>query len=230
MTEKIKQEFLNDKWLKATILGSLWATFEIIVGSLVHNLRMPFAGTLLSGFAIVLLVAFYQLWKENGIIIRAGLICAVMKSVSPSAVIFGPMIGIITEAFLLEIIVILFGKNLFSYMIGGGLAVFSALIHKAINLVLLYSFDLVRVYLNMINYAARNLNLPESSAINLLIILSLIYLLFGGLAGFTGYLIGKKAMGQKNTIKKFTLDKNGVSSSPPIKSSPFFFYFFILLS
>lgn len=194
MTTENGNIILNEKWLKATVVGSLWAAFEIIVGSLLHNLRMPFAGTLLSAFAVIFLIAFYQLWKERGIILRAGLICALMKSVSPSAVIFGPMIGIISEALLLELIIIAFGKNLFSYLIGGALAVFSALLHKVVNLILLYSFDLVTVYLNIINFAAKKLGLPESSAVNLLVILSSVYLLAGIIAAFAGYLIGKKAL------------------------------------
>lgn len=196
---------LNDKWLKATVLGSLWAAFEIIVGSLLHNLRMPFAGTFLSSFAVILLVSFYQLWKEKGIIFRAGMICAIMKSVSPSAVIFGPMIGILSEAILLELLVLLFGRNIFSYIIGGGIAVLSALIHKAVNLIILYSFDLVKVYLNMFHYAERKLNLPESSAFNLLLLLSLIYFILGAASAIIGFFIGKRANATKKTISE--LDK-----------------------
>ena len=63
--------------------------------------------------------------RENGLIWRAGIICALMKSISPSAVILGPMTGILTEALLVELSVWLFGKNIFGYLIAGALAVFS---------------------------------------------------------------------------------------------------------
>lgn len=219
MNEKQKELILDDRWLKATVLGSIWATFEIIVGSLLHNLRMPFAGTILSTFAVILLVSFYQLWRENGIILRAGMICAVMKSVSPSAVIFGPMIGIITEALVLEFIVMVSGKNLFSYIIGGSIAVFSALIHKAVNLILLYSFDLVNVYQNMVNFAERKLDLPESSGLSLIIILSLIYLIIGAISSIIGYIIGQNAV--KITSKPLNLSISSVKSSTVIRENRF---------
>lgn len=205
---KLKNIQLSDSWLKAIVIGSLWASFEIIVGSFLHNLRMPFAGTILSAFAVMFLVSFYQVWPQKWIILRAGIICALMKSISPSAVIFGPMIGIFSEALILEVIILLFGKNLFSYILGGGLAVFSALLHKAINLVLLYSFDLVEVYINMVNFAAEKLNLPESSPIHLILVLSMVYLLTGFISATMGFITGKKAIRIKPIKKHYPLREN----------------------
>jgi len=42
-----KVEVLPDIWLKAAMLGSLWASIEIILGSFLHNLHIPFSGTFL---------------------------------------------------------------------------------------------------------------------------------------------------------------------------------------
>lgn len=201
---------LNDSWLKAIVIGSLWASFEIIVGSFLHNLRIPFAGTFLSAFAVMFLIAFYQIWPEKWIILKAGIICALMKSISPSAVIFGPMIGIFSEALILEFVIIILGKNLFSYLIGGGLAVFSAILHKAANLVLLYSFDLVKVYVNMVNFAANKLNLPQTSPLQLLIILSILYIITGFISAILGFIIGKKALKRKTEKKLHSIRKDPV--------------------
>ncbi|MBE0652894.1 MAG: hypothetical protein IH594_03805, partial [Bacteroidales bacterium] len=109
--ERSDNLILDDKWLRAAVLGSLWASFEIIVGSLLHNLRIPFAGTFLTLFSVILLVAFSRIWPQRGVLLRAGVLCAMMKSISPSAVILGPMIGILTEAFILEITFIALGRN-----------------------------------------------------------------------------------------------------------------------
>ena len=106
-------EKLSPVWMKAAIVGGLWASVEIIVGSFLHNLRIPFSGTFLTMQGIMILIAFYRLWPERGLIWRAGLICALMKSVSPSSVILGPMSGIFFEAILLET-----GIRLFWFCIG----------------------------------------------------------------------------------------------------------------
>src|SRR5512141_1386767 len=92
---------LNPKWMKAAVLGCLWASSEIVLGSFLHNLRIPFSGNILTGIGLMILISVSFLWKEKGLFWRAGLVCALMKTVSPSAVIFGPMIAILSEAILL---------------------------------------------------------------------------------------------------------------------------------
>ncbi len=182
---------LSGKWLKAAVVGSLWATVEIVLGSLLHNLKLPLAGSILSFITVYLVISFFQLWKINGLIWRAGLICALMKSISPSAIILGPMIGILSQAVILDMMIRLTGKNLFSYMLGGALAVFSALAQKALTLLILYGWDFVLLLENMYFFAARQLRMEQLPPTWLLIFLSLIYLFSGALAGWMGYTTGK---------------------------------------
>lgn len=189
---EIPHKFSNI-WLKAAIAGGLWASVEIIVGSLLHNLKIPFAGSTLAAFGIILMVAFSQIWPERGLIIRAGLICALMKSVSPSAVILGPMTGIMAEAMLLEFGIFLLGKNIAGYLFGGALALFSALLHKLFSLLILFGTNIIKIYLNMYQFAARQINIPDADPAVLIIYLVSIYLGAGALAALIGYLIGRKA-------------------------------------
>ena len=182
---------LSEKWLKASVVGSLWATVEIVLGSLLHNLKLPLAGSVLSFITVYLVISFFQIWKTHGLIWRAGLICALMKSISPSAIILGPMIGILSQAIILDMIIRLSGRNLFSYLVGGALAVFSALLQKALTLLILYGWDFVLLLENMYFFAARQLRLEHLPPALLLVLLSMIYLLSGALAGFMGFLTGR---------------------------------------
>jgi hypothetical protein len=88
---------LSPLWQRAAVLGSLWAASEIALGSFLHNLRVPFAGHALTAIAVAVLVAGHRTWPQEGLLVRAGLIAAVMKSTSPSAVLFGPMVAIVME-------------------------------------------------------------------------------------------------------------------------------------
>jgi hypothetical protein len=88
---------LSDKWIKASIIGTLWAASEIVLGSFLHNLKVPFSGNVLTAIGLVILISVSYIWTEKGLFWRAGLICAIMKTMSPSAVIFGPMIAIMSE-------------------------------------------------------------------------------------------------------------------------------------
>jgi len=133
------------------------------------------------------------IWPEKGLVWRAGLVCALMKSISPSAVILGPMIGIFTEALLLDLTIRFGGNWLFSYALGGALAMFSTLLHKVISLLIYYGFNLIQIYENIYSFALRQLRLPESSPWNLLLILLFIYMIAGVISSLIGYMIGRKS-------------------------------------
>ncbi|MCM2267259.1 MAG: hypothetical protein NDI60_05715 [Elusimicrobiales bacterium] len=133
-------------WRKAAVIGSLWAASEIVLGSFLHNSRIPFSGRLLTGIGVAVMVAGHRLWPERGLLWRAGLVCAAMKSVSPSAVLLSPMAAIFTEGLLAELSVRLLGGNLAGYLLAGGLAMSWGLIHKVGRLLLLYGYDAVAAY------------------------------------------------------------------------------------
>ena len=189
-----KNPAIDDLWLKAAVAGGLWAAVEIILGSFLHNLRVPMAGSILASFGILLMTAFFQIWPERGLIWRAGLICALMKSISPSAVILGPMTGIMLEALLLEGGIRLLGRNPAGYLAGGALALLSALMHKIVSLTLIYGFNIITIYLNLFYFASAQINIPEVDPWQLIIILGGLYLFFGSLAAFAGYVIGQRSL------------------------------------
>lgn len=191
MSTYLPQKAIPEKWVKATVVGSLWAVVEIVLGSMLHNIKIPMAGTILSFITVYLVISFFQLWKNNGIIWRAGLICALMKSLSPSSIILGPMVGILSEALLLELAISTLGKNAVAYAIGGALAVFSALLQKAITFLILYGWDIVALIKNMYEFAIKQMRLGEVPITHALGLISAIYLVSGALAGIAGYKAGK---------------------------------------
>lgn len=183
---------LKPIWLKASVVGSIWASVEIILGSFLHNLRIPVTGMIMSFVSVWLLITFMGIWKEKGLIWRAGLICALMKSISPSAIILGPMIGILSEALLLELFILLAGRNLIAYMIGGALAVLSTLVQKIVSLLITYGLDLVRLAEDLYRFAVKQIRLEQLSPGTLIIIIICLYILTGITAAILGYNSGRK--------------------------------------
>lgn len=202
--KEYKKPHLSEKWMKAAVVGSLWASVEIILGSWLHNLRIPFAGSALSFFTVYLVISFFQVWKTNGLIWRAGLICALMKSISPSAIILGPMIGILSQAFVLELSIRLLGKNLFAYTVGGALAVFSALVQKAFTLLVLYGWDFISLLEDMYTFSLHSIGLESARPLSALIFISIAYLSAGSLAGWFGFKAGNAYIMQKEHAASFT--------------------------
>lgn len=199
---------LSETWLKAAVVGSLWASFEIIIGSFLHNMRFPFAGSILAFASVGLIVAFSRYWSNPGLIWRAGLIAALLKSLSPSAIILGPMIGIFSEALIIQIFIWMFGRNLLAWSMGGGLAVLSALMHKVVSLLVTYGFDLVVIVEELYQFIIRQMGLSKGNPELLVIGLMLAYTLAGVLGAILGYLAGGKALKYSSgEDSHFSLDK-----------------------
>ena len=188
--ELIRHNPLNEVWLKAAVVGSLWASVEVVAGSFLHNLQIPLSGTILTAFAVFLLAAFSRLWKDRGIIWRAGVICALMKSISPSAIIIGPMVGIITEAFLFELVLLVMGRNILGTLAGGALAAVTAIFHKFFTLLILYGFDFVRILDQLYQFAVKQLNISNIKPLHLIGLLVAMYLIVGFVAALLGVAAG----------------------------------------
>jgi nucleoside-triphosphatase THEP1 len=199
--ETITHKPLKSIWLKASVVGSIWASIEIILGSFLHNMRLPMSGMFLSFIAVWLLIAFLQIWKENGLIWRAGLICALMKSISPSAIIFGPMIGILSEALLLELMIFLFGKNLIAYSLGGAFAVLSTLMQKLLNFLVLYGFDFIKILEGLYKFAIKQINIEQLSPVWLIAVVTGIYILTGISGAIIGYIMGSRYSKKNDCIQ-----------------------------
>jgi nucleoside-triphosphatase THEP1 len=184
---------LHPAWINAALLGSVWASVEIVLGSFLHNIRMPMAGTIMAALGVCLVVAGSQVWNMKGLFWRAGIICALMKSVSPSAVILGPMFGIFLEALLLEATTRLLGRNLLGYLTGGALATSLPIIQKIIGILLLYGIDAARLYVALYEFAAKSLRIGSVGPVDLVLFLLLFTALLGMAAAILGVIAGRRA-------------------------------------
>lgn len=182
-------------WRKAAVLGSIWAASEIVLGSFLHNARVPLKGEMLTAIGIAILIAGRRLWPERGLLWRTGLICAAMKSVSPSAAIFGPMLAIFVEGLLAEAGVLLLGGNIAGYLLAGGLAMSWPLAHKLVNLLIFYGLDTVNVYLRGIDWLRLRFGLETGNIWVPLLVMFAAYFLAGVTAAAAGIRAGKEKSG-----------------------------------
>ncbi len=209
--KKISPAPLGSLWLKASVTGSFWASVEIILGSFLHNLRFPMSGTILSFISVFILVSFTQIWKEKGLMIRAGMICALMKSISPSAVILGPMTGIFIEALLLEFSVRILGMNIAGYLLGGALAVMSTLLHKLVSLLIMFGFDFIKILDMLYQFSVKQVNIRNADPMDLIMLITLIYAVTGMAGAAAGFLSGKRYLASRHSVhghREIVLDRD----------------------
>jgi len=213
---------LSEKWIKASIAATIWAASEIVLGSFLHNLKVPFSGNILTAIGLIILISISYIWTERGLFWRAGLICALMKTLSPSAVIFGPMIAIFSEAILIEFSVRLLGRTLAGYLIGSMLAMSWNLFQKIVNYIIFYGSNIIEVYNNLLSYAQKQFNIQTDIVWLPIIMLLIIYALFGLLAGVVGIRVGRKML--KQPVAGYTGFRNEPVKNIQFNSGPGFAY------
>ncbi len=180
-------------WQRAAVYGSLWAAVEIVAGSFLHNHGNPFAGSVLSAVGVAELTAGHRARPEKGLIWRTALVCALMKSVSPSAVILGPMIGILMEGVLLEAAVRLSRGRVPGYLVGGALAVSWSMAQRVLNALIAFGTDVVRLYVDAYGYAARSLGVSSFGPFDLIATLVGLEMCTGCMAAMLGLRVARLA-------------------------------------
>lgn len=209
---------LNEKWIKASVLGTVWAASEIVFGSFLHNLKVPFSGNILTAIGLVILISVSYTWHKKGLFWRAGLICAIMKTMSPSAVIFGPMIAILAEAFVLELSVRLLGRTWLGFAVGAIFAMSWNLFQKIVNFILFYGFNIVDLYTDLVHYAQKQLHIQFDVVWLPIIILLVAYSIFGLISAIIGIRTGQRIMSQ--TVSNYSETKaGGLKNHQPAQSS-----------
>lgn len=224
---------ISEQWIKASIIGTTWAASEIVLGSFLHNLKIPFSSNLLTGIGIVILISSSYIWKEKGLFWRAGLICALMKTMSPSAVIFGPMVAIFSQAVLLEISTRIFRKTIFGFAIGAMLAMSWNLVQKIINYIIFYGFNIVHVYTDFLKYAQKELHLQFDIVWLPILFLLLIYSFLGFLSAVVGIKVGNKIVQHPAEFKSVNQQHNHFNQFQNSKTQTFnysIFWLFLNLS
>lgn len=189
----------NNPWQTATILGSIWGAFEIVAGSLLHNVGVPMvAGTFLSALGVIILVSGVRVFGGQGVFWRAALVCAALKTVSPSPVILSPMLGITIEGLLMELGVMLAGTNIIGYAIGGGLALLSVLAFKLFRLIMIYGVDIIEAYKSIFNIPILTGITESNSYLVPVVLFILIYFIIGAFAAYTGFKGGNRIKSKIN--------------------------------
>jgi nucleoside-triphosphatase THEP1 len=176
-------------WLQAAVLGSLWAASEIILGSFLHNLHVPMRSIFLASIGVLLMTATGKKWTTKGLFWRAGLICALMKSVSPSGVILAPMVAIFFQGILLEISTRLAGKNLIGFILGGILALCWNLFQMIIYQIFIYGYDIVTIYQKLYDIASEAFPIPDKYYWLPIYISLGMHIFFGLVAAISGYFL-----------------------------------------
>lgn len=180
-------------WAHVAAFGALWGSLEITLGAFLHVLRIPLVGVLMASLGALLLVAARQVLPRRGTTLAIGVVAALCKSISPGGIILGPMLGITTEAALVELALLAAPGWRASAALAGVLCAVWAAFQKLVMQLVFYGSDVLALYLAALGKARRWLALPSEAGWWALAVLLLLLVLIGGAAGLAGHGVGAAA-------------------------------------
>lgn len=183
---------LSTLWINATVFGALWGALEITLGTFFHALKIPFSGVWMTGAGAALIIAGAVVYNKKGFAIRAGVVCMLLKMISPGVIIIMPMIGIFLAALIIEIVVRGNKIGYFKGFVAGTITTLSVILQTIVYYYFIFGWDLLKIYYILLEKAIKQLGIEQNSgwwAIGLVVLITAI---IGGLSGAYGIKLGTK--------------------------------------
>ncbi len=174
------------------VFGALWGAIETTIGAVFHTLNLPFSGLLLTGVGMTVALIGRLFVPQRGSVLFIGLVAAFLKMFSIGGIVILPMLGIVMESLLAELVLAVRPKaSRFAFVAAGAVACFWPFVHPFVTQGILAGSGIFTIYTRTIRNGARLLGLPETAILAVLAILIALHLLVGALAGVLAWDAGR---------------------------------------
>jgi len=173
-------------WVYVAIFGALWGGLELTLGTFLHTLRVPKTGLMMVTLSAVLMTAQRTVYPVRGSTLATGVVAACLKSLSPGGVILGPIVGILSEALVMEFCM-LFSRHMLVCGLAGGLAVFVSQMQSVFKMWLYYGNDFFHAAMRVVT---KFLRLESTAALGWSFVALFMGIVLG--IGFVAGIIGNR--------------------------------------
>jgi hypothetical protein len=174
------------------VFGALWGLDEISLGAVLKTLNIPLSGVVLSSIGLTIALVGRAFVPRRGSTFFIGVLAMLLKLFSLGGVILGPMVGILTEALVAEIVLSVAGRSRrVAFILAGALGVAWVLLQPFVTGPLLFGRTLFVVWLDLLDLGRRLFGLTPAAALWIVSGLILIHLVIGGLVGWLSWDIAR---------------------------------------
>jgi len=186
-------KFSTSELVSMAVFGTLWGIVEMSLGTVLKSLNIPISGIILGAVGLMIVMIGRVFVPRRGSVLFMGVIAMLLKVFSLGGIIIGPMMGILGEALVAELVLSLKkepGRAIF--MLAGGLGVSWSLIQPLITGPLLFGRTVFVVWLDLVDRGGRLLGLNSNAVVWILLGLAAIHLSIGCLAGWLAWNVGRQ--------------------------------------
>ncbi len=174
------------------MFGAAWGVVEFTLGTTLHLAKIPLRGFLMAFIAGIILVTAKEFVRFRGSLLLVGALAATFKVLSMGGFMINPVVAIFLEAVLAELVFLIFGYNRISALAAGCAVVFYTLLHAVIAHLFYFGAEIITVYKRISSELASVLHLEDWNFTLLMIILVILNLIMGVIAGFLGKRIAER--------------------------------------
>jgi len=175
------------------IFGALWGVSETGLGSVLHALQVPLTGTALAAVGMAIALTGRCFVPRPGSVLFIGLVTAMLKMLSVGGTVLNPMIAIVVESVLAELVLVAGRHNRVTFAAAGAAASAWSLVHPFLTGAILAGQGFFAVYASMLRNGARMLGVEPSAIVLILGVLTILHVAAGAAAGLlawdTGHLV-----------------------------------------
>jgi ABC-type thiamin/hydroxymethylpyrimidine transport system permease subunit len=188
--------FTTRDWVYVAVFGALWGAVEITLGAYLHVIFPPLAdtflvGVILAGLGGIIALTGRHFVPRTGSVLMIGVVTALLKALSLGGVKIGPMVAIVVESLLMEVGLLLVRQpSRWGFALAGALAVSWNFFHKFVMMRLLFGQGVFEVAVKMVKEGSKLLGLDVRYSIAILVILFVIRLAVGAVAGWLAWDLG----------------------------------------
>lgn len=180
-------------------LGALWGSVEMTLGSFLHVWNVPFTGALLGSIGIAIALVGRVVVPKPGATLSIAVIAALLKALSIGGVVLSPMIAIVMEGLLADLVLSLGGRPRRStFILAGAVAVTWNTLHMVLIQGLVFGAGIITMYVIMIRKAATLFHIPTGSFVAILVALVAMHVVAGCIAGFVAWEAGRSVLARRS--------------------------------
>jgi len=172
------------------VFGTFWGLLEASLGSVLHALRIPFSGSILSALGLIILLTARTVNNVRGSSLLMGLIAGTIKMLGFATIKLGPFVGITMEGLIVEVVASGMGIGLSGFLLAGTLVGIYPILQAVVTKSILFGANFVPVILE----TAQGFSDSVGMALGwwLLGLYIVIHLIFGLTAALVAWLIQKR--------------------------------------
>jgi ABC-type thiamin/hydroxymethylpyrimidine transport system permease subunit len=184
-------KFSTRELVTLAVFGALWGLVEISLGSVLHAINLPLTGLTLSVIGVMVASIGRLFVPRRGSTLFIGVIAMVLKLFSIGNILLGPMVGIITEAIIAELILDAFPKpSLTAFISACAGSALWVIVQPFVTGILFFGRNLLVVWLDLLDTGNRLFGIPSQAAFGIVLALVVLHLVIGGIGGWLAWKLG----------------------------------------